>query len=231
MGRYNPQDRLDLLIEAAIKVFMRVGYRRAQIADIAREMGVAPGTVYLYVKSKEALFDLALQQAFGNTLTIDPNSLPLHTPTAAEILARVEAQFADRMLFPPLRAVTSEENSVAQTTADVSAMISELYQRVYRRRRVLSIIEASALDWPELFELYYGVRRDLLFRLTEYLESGIRAKRLRPVPDTPASARLILETIAWFAYHRAGDPEPDNMNEEIALATVVDALVNAYIQK
>lgn len=231
MRRQNPQDRLEHLVEAAIKVFMCVGYRRAQIAEIAREMGIAPGTVYLYVESKEALFDLALQHAFGKTPQIERECLPLPTPTSAEILARVNAEFADRTLLPSFAKATLEENSAEQTYAQMSAVITLLYQNIYRRHRALSIMEASVHDWPELFELYYGVRRDVLLRLTEFLESGISAGRLRPVPDTAASARLILETIAWFAYHRMGDPEQDTMNEETALATVVDGLVHAYILK
>ena len=90
------------------------------------------------------------------------------------------------------------------------------------------MIERSALDWPELFEYFYGMRRDVIRQLTEYLQRRIEQGHLRPVPDTYATARLILETISWFAYHRLDDPAPDGISEETARATVVDTLVNAY---
>ena len=53
----------------------------------------------------------------------------------------------------------------------------------------------------------------------------------RPVPDTTAAARLILETIAFFALHRHYDPDPTAMDDALAEATVVDALVNAYTRE
>lgn len=42
-----------LILEAAVKSFSRKGYHRTRIADIAREAGVADGTVYIYFENKE----------------------------------------------------------------------------------------------------------------------------------------------------------------------------------
>ncbi len=53
--RRRVQTRRDLL-DAARKVLARKGYHGAKIADIAREADVGVGTVYLYYKTKEALF-------------------------------------------------------------------------------------------------------------------------------------------------------------------------------
>ncbi len=44
------------ILLAARKRFATFGYRRTSIADIAREAGVAVGTVYKHVKGKEELF-------------------------------------------------------------------------------------------------------------------------------------------------------------------------------
>ena len=43
---------LDIL-EAAIKVFAEFGYHNARISQIARQAGIASGSVYLYYKNKE----------------------------------------------------------------------------------------------------------------------------------------------------------------------------------
>src|SRR5918911_541542 len=75
MPRPRPPDRLEQLAESAVKVFTARGYRRAQMADVAREMGVAPGTLYLYVESKEALFDLAVRHALANGAGELPSTL------------------------------------------------------------------------------------------------------------------------------------------------------------
>jgi hypothetical protein len=51
------------LVGAATDALIAQGSQRAQMADVAAAIGVAKGTLYLYVESKEALFDLALRYA------------------------------------------------------------------------------------------------------------------------------------------------------------------------
>ncbi len=41
------------IIDAAVKIIARHGYHRTRVADIAREAGVADGTVYIYFTKKE----------------------------------------------------------------------------------------------------------------------------------------------------------------------------------
>jgi TetR/AcrR family fatty acid metabolism transcriptional regulator len=55
----------ELILRAAITSFARHGYFNAQVADIAREAGVAAGTVYLYFRSK----DDVLVSIFEKTMT------------------------------------------------------------------------------------------------------------------------------------------------------------------
>lgn len=55
------RERRDAIVDAAVTVFAREGFGGAGIDAVAREAGVAKGTVYLYFKSKEELFEEALQ--------------------------------------------------------------------------------------------------------------------------------------------------------------------------
>ena len=48
-------DKRDLILKAATKLFARRGFFNAQVADVAREAGIAAGTVYLYFQSKDDL--------------------------------------------------------------------------------------------------------------------------------------------------------------------------------
>ena len=41
------------IIDAAVRVFARKGYFNSRVSDIAREAGIAAGTIYLYFKTKE----------------------------------------------------------------------------------------------------------------------------------------------------------------------------------
>src|ERR671918_2610066 len=48
-------DRPQQIIDAAIRVFARTGYYNSRVSDIAREAGIASGTIYLYFKTKEEI--------------------------------------------------------------------------------------------------------------------------------------------------------------------------------
>lgn len=48
-------DKRALILKAATKLFARRGFFNAQVADVAREAGIAAGTVYLYFRSKDDL--------------------------------------------------------------------------------------------------------------------------------------------------------------------------------
>ena len=60
-------DKREAILRAATSVFAHNGYFNSKVADIAREAGVADGTVYLYFKSKEdilhAIFDRSVEEA------------------------------------------------------------------------------------------------------------------------------------------------------------------------
>ncbi|HEU4438685.1 MAG TPA: TetR/AcrR family transcriptional regulator, partial [Methylomirabilota bacterium] len=46
-------DKPQQIIEAAVRVFARKGYFNSRVSDVAREAGIAAGTIYLYFKTKE----------------------------------------------------------------------------------------------------------------------------------------------------------------------------------
>src|SRR5215207_2142227 len=60
-------DKREAILRAAISVFAHNGYFNSKVADIAREAGVADGTVYLYFKGKEdilhSIFDRSVEEA------------------------------------------------------------------------------------------------------------------------------------------------------------------------
>src|SRR3989442_13331846 len=48
-------DKPQQIIDAAIRVFARSGYYNSRVSDIAREAGIASGTIYLYFKTKDEI--------------------------------------------------------------------------------------------------------------------------------------------------------------------------------
>lgn len=54
MSDKNPEKRIRIL-DAALKVFATRGFYNAKVSEVAKEAGVADGTIYLYFESKDAL--------------------------------------------------------------------------------------------------------------------------------------------------------------------------------
>lgn len=59
------EERRGQILEAASSVFSRLGFNRARMDDIARESGLAKGTLYLYYRSKDALIRALLERIFA----------------------------------------------------------------------------------------------------------------------------------------------------------------------
>jgi TetR/AcrR family transcriptional regulator, fatty acid metabolism regulator protein len=48
-------DKPQQIIDAAVRVFARNGFYNSRVSDIAREAGIASGTIYLYFKTKDEI--------------------------------------------------------------------------------------------------------------------------------------------------------------------------------
>ncbi|SFN69615.1 transcriptional regulator, TetR family [Pseudonocardia ammonioxydans] len=56
-------ERMERVLDAAAELLVRWGYRRVTVEDVARRAGVGKGTVYLHVRTKDALFLTVLLRA------------------------------------------------------------------------------------------------------------------------------------------------------------------------
>jgi AcrR family transcriptional regulator len=61
-------DKRDRILDAAQRLFVRYGVKRTSIDDVAREAGIAKGTVYLSFASKAELFAAIADRLCANTL-------------------------------------------------------------------------------------------------------------------------------------------------------------------
>jgi AcrR family transcriptional regulator len=231
VARRIPDDRLAHLVECATEVFIEQGYRRTQMADVAAALGVAKGTLYLYVESKEALLDLVVRSVDGERRPERPPVLPVRTPAPGATAAYVRERLAGSQV-PPALAAALARTRVRDPRAELEAIVRELYALLARNRRAIKLIDRSARDLPELAALWFeGARGGLMALLGRYLDDRVRRKLLRPVPDTAAAARLILETTVFWAVHRHWDAHPQAVGDAVAADTVVRFVVGALAKE
>ncbi len=228
MSRTRDPERLEEILESATRTFIGRSYRQARMSDVANEAGVAPGTLYLYFETKEALFLTVLRRAFLREGFEPPEVLPVPTPAPGAVLDFVRRRLAAESRLASLADLGNEPRG--GIAAELRTVLSELYDRVERFRFAVRVIERSAPTWPELFDLHFKtMRRGVLAELARYLERRIGEGHLRPVPDVPTAARVVLENVAWFAMHRHFAPDSATLSDRASRETVLDLLVHALV--
>lgn len=231
MARQTPDDRLAQLLEAATAVFIEQGYRRTQMADVAAAMGVAKGTLYLYVESKEALFDLVCRHADQPPGAGNAPTFPIRSPKRGSTLRYVRDELERHQSVPALTAALARKRT-PDVANEVGGIVRELYDQLARNRRRIKLIDTSARDYPELAALWFeGARAGFVALFAGYLKARIDRGLIAPVPDVGAAARLVLETTVFWAVHRHFDSRPEQVTEDLARQTVVHFVVRALSSK
>lgn len=216
------------MLAAAARVFARTGLKQARMTDIAREMGVAHGSLYNYVESKEALFLLLVEQWGRPGLNLDGRELPLRTPSMANIVERLRRRVHDTLPLPALDAALKRRKA-GNTKEELRAIVLELFLQTERSRDGATILERSARDVPELFGLFFEqVRRDLFARLTRYVAIRMQDGAFHSA-DPPTTARFIVESVTFFARHRFLDPYPQELDDDVVRQTVVDLITRSLV--
>jgi len=149
--------RQDEILQAACRIFARLGYSATNVEDIAKEAGMAKGTVYLYFKSKEEIFAAVLAR--------DVESL---TDRTIEGMSAVET-FADRLtVFLNLRVAYLQHNQD----------FLRVYFEEFGSRCSRSPLMSEVID-----KLFW---RSVEF-MRHCLEQAIARNEIRPIPVEPAA--------------------------------------------
>ncbi|WP_223192800.1 TetR/AcrR family transcriptional regulator [Paenibacillus sedimenti] len=102
-------DKYYAILEGALRVFAEHGYHKSQVSRIAKEAGVADGTIYLYFKKKEDILTSLFQEKLGE-LVVRFNEGINDQMTAKEALRKVcEIHFSELEANIPLAYVTQIE--------------------------------------------------------------------------------------------------------------------------
>lgn len=227
MARVPTEKRLQALAEAATGVFGRLGYRGTRMAEVAAAAGMSSGSVFTYVESKEALFHLVFAYAFG-LFDAEVPELPLPTPAPGETARLIEAKLRS-VPVPKLEAALATERP-RDIGAEIRAIVEERYAIHERLWPVLAVIERCAVEVPDVEEFYYRRTRVGYFgRLARYLEKRSAAGYVRAMPDVAVAARIVSETISWFAWHRKEGRDALVYDDESTRRTVVEFICAALV--
>src|SRR5579859_5874064 len=118
------EERRAQILEAATRVFSRMGLDQARMDDIVAESGLSKGALYWYFKSKDDIIAAILDSLFNREMS------------ALEALLAAEGPAVERLLA-----------FVAQTAAEVQAMMHlrpilyEFYALAFRNQAVRQALQ------------------------------------------------------------------------------------------
>ena len=122
-------EKAGVILDAALELFRQYGYRRTSMEDIAGAANVAKGTLYIYFKSKDELFE-ALARRLAAQVSHDVRSaLALDLPFEDKVLAVLDAKlgFAFRLVLSSPHA--------AELTAPTSQLPDDVFGPVDKELR------------------------------------------------------------------------------------------------
>jgi len=196
--------------------------------DIAEALGVAKGTTYLYVESKEALFDLVSR--FADQPFVAPTDLPVKTPPAGSTIRYIIERLGADQAISAL--ADGRGRPRLSPNEELAAIVGELYDKLHRNRVGIKLLDRSARDIPELGKVWFGGARGLLIdALADFLSRRIRSGKLRALSDTRLAARFVIETCAFWAVHRHWDAAREDVEEKGVRAAVVDLVTSALLPR
>ncbi|OLE61629.1 MAG: TetR family transcriptional regulator [Gemmatimonadetes bacterium] len=81
------------IVTAALEVFVQRGFAAARLEEVARRAGVTKGTLYLYFKSKEALFKAVVRETIVPVIAQGEALAQSFTGTARELVERLVREY------------------------------------------------------------------------------------------------------------------------------------------
>jgi len=189
--------RVQSIQEAAIRVISRKGMASATMQEIAKEAGVAKGTIYLYFRDREELVEKTFETAIGE----------LHKRLDAALDS--DGPFADR-----LRAVITAK----------LAFFNE-NREFFRLYHTLRMPEGSATQQRRQKRTCQPQYRARVDRLAGHLKLAMDAGEVRPL-DPKRLALFLIETSTAIVLERLSEdaPPPESEDVELIVSTLLSGI-------
>ncbi|MEE4602398.1 MAG: TetR/AcrR family transcriptional regulator [Desulfobacteraceae bacterium] len=174
INKKNKNDKYHLILEAAVKVFARQGFYQSTVAQIAREAGVADGTIYLYFKNKDDIlvhfFQYKTKQVFER-FRAEVNHAENSLDKLRNLIKRHLAEFQrDRDMAILYQVGTHQIDRLAE---DQIREMSKMYQDL-----ISEIVEAGQQEGSIRKDLYVGlVKRFILGGVDEVINTWLHSER------------------------------------------------------
>lgn len=173
----DPEDRaakIQRILEAAVRVFARQGFHQSTVAQVAREAGVADGTIYNYFRNKDDILIQFFAVRAGQVFARFHSEVARGANGLEKLRLLVRAHLAEFQRDPDMAVVYETETHQSSRLAEeqIRAM-AKSYQDI-----LAEIIEQGQEEGLFRRNLYAGlVKRLILGAVQETISSWLRSGR------------------------------------------------------
>jgi TetR/AcrR family fatty acid metabolism transcriptional regulator len=174
INRNNKNNKYHLILKAAVKVFARQGFHQSTVAQIAKEAGVADGTIYLYFKNKDDIlvqfFSYRTKQVFEHFRS-EVKKADNSSDKLRNLIRRHLTEFQqDRDMAVLYQVGTHQIDRLAE---DQIREMSMMYQDL-----ISEIVEVGQQEGSIRRDLYVGlVKRFILGAVDEVINTWLHSER------------------------------------------------------
>lgn len=187
----------EAILAAALTLFGRYGYRRTSMEEIAREAGIAKGTVYLYFPTKEILFRALSQQTMDHVLAEAGRAASAGGPLGERLFGVLAAKYGY------VHAIVHSSPHAGELIDSKNRLSAEVFAQGDRAYlRVVAGVLRAAVRQGELDPGRLAATPDGLASLLADAAHGVATGTERP--PTPAALRRGLRALVDLVVHALG---------------------------
>ncbi len=141
-GAKNKKEKYQRIIQAATKVFAKKGFFNAKVSEIAKEAGVADGTIYLYFENKDDIL-----------ISIFEEKMQIVLDNMVEQLSKENGPMEKLKRFATVHLELIEQNKEVAELIQVELRQSSKFMKHYKNRKFmqyLNLLEEIIREGQEL---------------------------------------------------------------------------------
>jgi AcrR family transcriptional regulator len=158
--------RRQRLLDAALTVFLRFGFRKTSMDEVARAAGVSRQGLYLHFSTKEELFRAAVEHLYGGALAEVTSALAADAPLEKRLVGAFDAwvgRFVGALGGNAADLTAAADQLVGPLIAEREAMFVGAVARVLRASGLVAAYKPAGLTAKQLAETLHAAGRGLKY--------------------------------------------------------------------
>lgn len=217
------ENRMNLIFDAASHLFINKGYARTQMKDIAKEIDLSTGMLYIYFSGKRELLSFLLKG------TIEPAFITqeLELPIRSELFVSLDSEIMEAF-EQNTNAFSAHLENI--TNYPLEQMLSDAFDVISKYGIGCLLIEKNPEDLKKLSAYYKEYRQKFYNQVLSYITQYIQNGTFRQVELPQYVTHLIIETLSWWGMHITNDAYEiqKDISAETAKSICMDNLLYAY---